>query len=1152
MTGQSQQTTAAASHAKIDSSRNIYEAYFETTAYFKKEYGEKSIVFMQVGAFFEVYGLQQSTSDVDDDGNLSAPQWHGSELQAFSRICGMQIALRTLATTKSTGTGKPTYVIYNGLPVAFAGFKDNDGCLLDKRVSEMVAANYVVAVYEQDEAAPKPGRTLSGVYSPGTFFCTSDNAAAAAAMGNGVGGAAMSNKTCCVWMEYLCPRIRRRHGSGSGAGNGQLHVGATAVDICTGHVFCTEFCVPYVKNPTLFNDLVHFLSVHTPSETLVILGAGNGTASSPFPVPSPEERQQWLQWAQISSKRVHCVDLLVDTNPESSSAFGRRARNCEKQTYQAQLLRTFYAIHDPAVFMARFGETVYATQSLCYLLDYLYQHNPHLVQRLAEPVFENTGDRLVLANHSLRQLHMIAGGSGVGSGGSGDDSNDTTAKYACVANLLNNCVTAMGRRQFAYQLLNPTTNVEWLQKEYDITEHLVAANAPDATTSSVRGLFLSSLYAVRDISNLLRQLTLRKMSPRDVAALHQSCRMARNMWMRIATATPTNTAMSKLAAYLPHFDALSSHFDSVFAFLETSFDLDVCRGAGVPDPGSGSCFIRAGVDAELDATQTQLATAQQNLETYRQTLDGILVAFDAAKATTKKKGIVVMDDEDDEGCSTGGAGGGGARRFVKINETEKNFYSIQATKARCELLRALISKGAGADAAMPLTDLSFRKQSASGMSIESPQIVEACDALRCAKLQMVDQVGVVFSRLLQQLQETHMASIECISQFITQLDIVLTKAHLAVKYNYCKPTLAMSDDMLTLANSNSNAPTTPAKSFLQIRALRHALIERIQHSELYVANDVELGRGAPDGILLYGTNAVGKTSFIRAVGVATIMAQAGLFVPAASFHYRPYRSIITRILGNDDLHRGLSSFVVEMVELNTILTLGDENSLVLGDELCAGTETPSAVSLFVAGLQWQQKRGVSFLFATHLHEIVDFDELHALQPSIVCRHMEVVYHPDKDCLVYNRTIQEGPGSDMYGLETCKALGMPPAFLDAAFAIRNKYYPRTASLLESQLSRYNRRHVRARVCERCGTALATEVHHLQFQEGADADGIIRGDGGEEGNNANAPAPFHKHHAANLVSLCEQCHQHIHDEGVQLRKTKTTAGTLLLPVAARVKK
>ena len=138
--------------------------------------------------------------------------------------------------------------------------------------------------------------------------------------------------------------------------------------------------------------------------------------------------------------------------------------------------------------------------------------------------------------------------------------------------------------------------------------------------------------------------------------------------------------------------------------------------------------------------------------------------------------------------------------------------------------------------------------------------------------------------------------------------------------------------------------------------MRHCLIEQIQTDEIYVPNDINFGTNGSNGILLYGTNAVGKTSLIRAIGVCIIMAQSGMYVPCSSFVYKPYTAIFSRILGNDNIFKGLSTFAVEMSELRVILRLADENSLILGDELCSGTEMESALSIFVAGLMELDKK----------------------------------------------------------------------------------------------------------------------------------------------------------------------------------------------------
>ena len=147
------------------------------------------------------------------------------------------------------------------------------------------------------------------------------------------------------------------------------------------------------------------------------------------------------------------------------------------------------------------------------------------------------------------------------------------------------------------------------------------------------------------------------------------------------------------------------------------------------------------------------------------------------------------------------------------------------------------------------------------------------------------------------------------------IDIVLNKSYVSKKFNYCKPTIEDGED-----------------SYCHLFDMRHPLIEQLQDDEIYVPNDVHLGV-ENNGILLYGTNAVGKSSLIKSIGVNIIMAQAGMYVSCNKLIFSPYKSIFTRILGNDNIFKGLSTFAVEMCELRTILNNCDKNSLILGDEL---------------------------------------------------------------------------------------------------------------------------------------------------------------------------------------------------------------------------
>ena len=124
----------------------------------------------------------------------------------------------------------------------------------------------------------------------------------------------------------------------------------------------------------------------------------------------------------------------------------------------------------------------------------------------------------------------------------------------------------------------------------------------------------------------------------------------------------------------------------------------------------------------------------------------------------------------------------------------------------------------------------------------------------------------MYKNFIISLQE-YSEQIETIVKYVTELDMVITKAFLAKKFNYCMPVI---DDSAT-------------HSFLRAKDMRHILIENLQEDETYVPNDIELGIDTKqNGMLLYGTNAVGKSSLIRSIGICVIMAQAGSAVPASS------------------------------------------------------------------------------------------------------------------------------------------------------------------------------------------------------------------------------------------------------------------------------
>jgi DNA mismatch repair protein MutS len=180
----------------------------------------------------------------------------------------------------------------------------------------------------------------------------------------------------------------------------------------------------------------------------------------------------------------------------------------------------------------------------------------------------------------------------------------------------------------------------------------------------------------------------------------------------------------------------------------------------------------------------------------------------------------------------------------------------------------------------------------------------------------------------------------------------------------------------------------------------------------------------------------------------------------------------------------------------------------------------SALSIFVSGLVDIYHQNSSFIFATHFHTLQTFDEISQM-PKLKMKHLTVRYNYEHKTLVYGRTLCEGPGESTYGLEVCKSLSLPETFLTRAYEIRNRQM-NSGSILLYKESKYNREKIRS-VCEFCKKVQGSEIHHLEYQKDSSLPMV--------------------HHVANLSSICEKCHDHIHALGLVYERRKTLEGDYL---------
>ena len=774
--------------------------------------------------------------------------------------------------------------------------------------------------------------------------------------------------------------------------------------------------------------------------------------------------------SNITDKELVDVIQFIRLDSKKHHLFGKesaKVKNAEKQTYQREILDKFFPFTISESLFKSSMEYTYALQSYVFLLNFVHEHNPNLVTKIQEPIIENNTERMTLANHSLKQLNIIQDGNYKG-------------KLSSVCSFLNNCITPMGLRSFKYNILNPIANREKLLEKYNITEYVLQKELWQDWRSGLKN--------IRDIEKLNRQIYVGHITPHNLFYFYDNLSTIRQLYSSLKSDnTVTKYLSNDITLDIIDITDITDICDEFKEVFDSTINMDICKT--VTSMEFDVNFINNGVNVDLDTYVASVAIGNAKLEAIRQYMD-LLVC----KGEKKQK-----------------------NGFVKIYETDKMGISLQCTSRRGTILKKqteqcepvvqlhYINNKGDTEYFNFHPEIQCNKSTASNVSITNSEINELCNTISVAKQKMKDTITIVYKTFIAKLQE-YDNSFQNIIQFCSSLDILQNSCYIAVTNKYCKPSINEGD-----------------KSYVNATQLRHPLIEKLNTSELYVANDVSIGLDK-DLMLLYGTNAVGKTSIIRALGISIIMAQSGLYVPCSEFEFVPYTSIYTRILGNDNLFKGLSTFAVEMSELRVILNTADKNSLILGDELCSGTEHDSAVSIFVSGLQLLSSKNVSAIFATHLHEIIHYDEIECLN-NLIIKHMTVNYDASRDILVYDRLLRDGAGTSMYGLEVCKSLHLPDDFLEKAYELRRKYKKSDRGVLEQKTSHFNAKKIMG-MCELCKESYGEEVHHLQHQESADANDMI--------NN------FHKNHPANLLTLCEDCHQKIHKTGKQHKKIKTSIG------------
>lgn len=731
----------------------------------------------------------------------------------------------------------------------------------------------------------------------------------------------------------------------------------------------------------------------------------------------------------------------------------------------------------------------YARVAFVTLLDYAYKHNSNILNNLNRPTIIDTNKFLILGNNALNQLNVFDDG----------ELKDIGTRFRSLFDVVNQTSTPMGRRFLKSALCAPLTDVNEIQSRYDsiheMTRHC--------------NKFEPHLKSIVDIERLSRKICMKNIHPFELANLITSMEYIQEIFKECRQ-------RKELIKWVPfmevqqELDAFMEHFDTTFDMEETKkYNLDDITGS----------FFQPNVYPEIDQLHDEITGSM----TFINNICDVLSRHVVDKKRGRPATASAMDSE--------------GKRKIHLKKTDRDGYFLKLTKMRAESLKESLSK---LDTLKITDNFHIDPKSivfedlpkGNETKIHFPELVTKSKNVDIVQVQLVEKIINEYNKILDHYSITYTSMFREMSKFIAYIDFFTSSAKVARTYRYFKPTIV----------EHTNG-------FIRCEDMRHPIVERIRQDREYIPTSLNLGHNDQDdneldGILLYGVNSAGKSTCQKAVGICIIMAQAGMFVPARQFVFSPYHYLFARMTGNDNIFKGLSSFVLEMTELKAILQRVNEKTLVIGDEVCRGTEHISGNAIVAATVLNLAKTKCSFIFATHLHELMKLDvikELNNVKPF----HLSIRHDARSHALIFDRQLRPGSGDNLYGLMIARHIIQDNEFFLLAEDIKNDLLGIKKNLLECQTSRYNSQLIMEK-CEACGWTPEAgdkgrlDTHHINFQKDC-TDGFVD----------NKPHLL-MNSEANLIVLCKECHEAVHKEEFMITGYLDTTGGRMVDIKQLVDK
>jgi DNA mismatch repair protein MutS len=640
-------------------------------------------------------------------------------------------------------------------------------------------------------------------------------------------------------------------------------------------------------------------------------------------------------------------------------------------------------------------------------------------------------------------------------------------KINSLFDVLNMSSTSMGRRLLRFRILNPLVNVEEIETRYQYIEMFLENN--------IYKEFEYILKEVVDIERLHRRIVVHLLHPSEFTQLHNSYGSIQQLLCKlrdknISMPFDIDDMINNLQNYMNHYN---SYFNINKMFK--------CNLNSIVN------FFKKEVSEEVDVICQTIEESKQQLDEEREKIiELFLENFEDGKIDINGKMFTIQ-------------------QFFSVDRTDKEGYSIKANK-NCidvsKLKKTIENEG-----------YVIKAKNKSNYKITSKTIDNISKRLVGYNEQKKNIVRHEYMKILDTFATQYNDLWSELVNIISDIDFYICGAKVADMYGYCKP---------NIDNKMEN------KSYVDAKQIRHPIIERIQENILYVANDIMLGQEPSIGMLVYGVNGVGKSSMGKSVGISIIMAQMGFFVPCTEFNYYPFNKLYTRITSEDDIFQGYSSFIVEMNDLRSIFEGSDENTIVIGDEICRGTEHISGTAIVSTTIDRFIKRHIPFILATHQHTLTDIEIVNKhIDNGLSIKHLDINFDEETGAFVYERKLQDGKGRELYGVEIAKHVINDDSFYHDALSVRRNLTNEPSDIVIPKQSRYNT-DIFMHSCQICGrNELETDLdaHHIVFQEKFKGNARL--------------GSLRKNQCGNLVVLCKEHHNMVHSDELTIEGYEQTS-------------